>query len=586
MDVGSPPTAVVDPDRLQALAATGLLESGPEESFQRLGALARRLTGASAALISLVDRDRQHFKCCLGLPQPWAAEGGTPLSHSICQHALAGAEPLVIPDTAADPRLVGNRAVDELGAAAYLGIPLVGSGGHVLGSFCVINDRPRHWSADDVAIMADLAVSVMAEIELRELVRQREDMVAAEAASRLRAEGLLALSGVLGAAIDVDQVVGGVVSSAPLVAGAAFANVALELDEDDTLELRHGPHLDPSIGAQWPRVPRDHSTPLGAAVVTGSAQYLPDAPSIKASFPVGYDDAVAAGFRALAAVPIPGMAAAVGFAWTEPVDFTPTMTDTLGLVADLAGQALHRAGVYERERRIAQRLQHSLLPVELPAIPGVRLAWRHEAGSDGLDVGGDWYDVGRLDPDRWVLAVGDVVGRGLTAASVMGQLRNAFSALASNAVDLTRLVDRLDLVAADLDWRGFSTMVAVEYRVADRSLTVVSAGHPPPMVRRRDGRIERFEARGRPIGVAEGDDRIPLTGRLDPGDALVLYTDGLVERRSESIDEGLDRLAAELGRLPPGEPDALCSRLLTEVGLDRSDDVALLVLTVDDPIAP
>ena len=708
---------VHDPSRLAAVERTGLLDAGPQESFERIGSLARRLTGAPTALVSLVAADRQYFTCCLGLPEPWSEAGETPLTHSICQYVLDRNDPLVIPDTATDARLADNRAVDELGVAAYLGIPLVGSGGHVLGSFCVLDDRPRDWSADDVSVMTDLAASVMAEIELRQLVEEREQQAAAlarsesrlratmnglfifaglldvdgtlidantaalgaaglalddvvgrpfweaywwswdesvqrrlrhaieraaegelsrydvevrladdvfvpidfqlapliedgqvvrlipsglditqrkrfeqelqrmaevESAHRRRAEDLLELSRSLNAAVGTDEIAGVVATIGSKVAGSGFCNIGLVLDGGDELELRHGPELDSEIGESWPRVPLDTTSPLGAAVVTGASQLLSDPAEIRHRFPIGAADTAAAGFRALAAVPVPGNRAAVGFAWPDPVVFTPTVVDTLDLIADLTGQALPRGTVHERDRAVAERLQRSLLPAELPSIPGAEIASRYLAGAAGMEVGGDWYDVGELGPDRWVLAIGDVVGRGLNAASIMGQLRSSFTALAATSADITRLIDRLDLAAGELDESVFSTMVAVEYRCIDGAITAVSAGHPPPFIRRWDGRVEQIDGQGRPIGVSQGDDRIARSNRLGPGDLLVLYTDGLVERRGVSIDAGLGRLADALADVDRTAGVAeIADELIADLEPEPDDDVALLVLQVD-----
>ena len=707
---------VLDGDRLLALERTGLLDSGRQESFERLGALARRLVGAPIALVSLVARDRQQFLCSMGLAEPWASAGETPLTHSICKHALAGPDPLVIPDTATDERLIGNRAVDELGAGAYLGIPLVGPSGHVLGSFCVVDEHPRAWSTDDVAVMTDLAASVMAAIELREVLQVRERQAAeltrsesrlraimdglfifvglldtegtlleanaaaldaarltlddvvgrpfwdtywwswdeavqgqlqtaieraaagrvsrydvevrladdvllpidfqlaplvedgtvmglipsglditdrkrfehelhrmaeVETGHRRRAEDLLELSRSLNAAVGIDEITGIIASTGSKVAGSGFSNIGLLLEADQEIELRHGPELDLSISSAWPRVPLDTSSPLGAAIVTGSSQLLADPTAIERRFPLGAADAARAGYRAIAAVPVPGNKAAIGLAWPSPFEFTPTVVDTLDLIADMAGQALQRAALHERDRQVAERLQRSLLPAQLPSVPGTQIASRYIAGGPGLDVGGDWYDIGALSSNRWVLAVGDVVGRGLHAAAVMGQLRNAFMALAANASDIGRLVDRLDVVAEEADDETFSTMVAVEYHQTSGALTVLSAGHLPPFVRRRDGRVERLDGSGRPIGSRHGDERVALHSRLASGDLLVLYTDGLIERRSEPLDLGFGRLAAALADLDPtADAEATCDRLIDELGPASTDDVALLVMRV------
>ena len=156
-------------ERLAALRATGLLDTPPEASFDRLTRLATRLLGVPVALVSLVDADRQFFKSLVGLPEPWATQRQTPLSHSFCRHVAASGGPLVIPDAREHPLVRDNAAIAGLGVVAYLGIPLTTGEGHVLGSFCAIDTRPHPWTEAEVDTLRDLAASVMSEVGMRSL---------------------------------------------------------------------------------------------------------------------------------------------------------------------------------------------------------------------------------------------------------------------------------------------------------------------------------------------------------------------------------------------------------------------------------
>jgi signal transduction histidine kinase len=173
--------------RLAALRATALLDTPAEGAFDRLARLAARLLRAPVALVTLVDEDRQFFKSCIGLPEPWASRRETPLSHSFCQHAVARERPLVIEDARAHPLVHDNPAIQDLGVVAYAGIPLVTSDGVALGSFCVIDAVPRRWTEDDLATLTDLAAAVMTEIELRAAL-ERTEAARAEAAAATRAK--------------------------------------------------------------------------------------------------------------------------------------------------------------------------------------------------------------------------------------------------------------------------------------------------------------------------------------------------------------------------------------------------------------
>jgi len=160
--------------RLAALQRLGVLDTAPEKGFDRLARIACRMLRAPISLVSFVDRDRQFFKSCVGLPEPFASKQQTPLSHSFCQHVVGSGRPLIIEDARSNPLVRTNPAVEEMGIVAYAGIPLVTSAGQTVGSFCVIDHRPRAWSFDDIEALQEIAACVMQEIESRVLLRDSE----------------------------------------------------------------------------------------------------------------------------------------------------------------------------------------------------------------------------------------------------------------------------------------------------------------------------------------------------------------------------------------------------------------------------
>jgi hypothetical protein len=164
--------AARDPERVGALEATGLLDSDIDPAFDRHARLAAQVLNAPVALVSLVDADRQFFKSCLGLPEPWASERGTLLSHSFCQHAVASREPLIVDDAREHAVLRDNPAIRDMGVVAYAGIPLIDGEGNALGTLCVIDSQPRHWTSHQVQLLADLAASVVTEIALARQARE------------------------------------------------------------------------------------------------------------------------------------------------------------------------------------------------------------------------------------------------------------------------------------------------------------------------------------------------------------------------------------------------------------------------------
>jgi len=168
----APPTPVQDTARLGALHRTALLDTPSEQAFDRFTWLAATILKVPVALVSLVDHDRQFFKSCVGLPEPLASQRETPLSHSICQHVVTSRQPLIIPDARKHPIVHKIPAITDYNVVAYAGIPLITSDGHALGTLCVIDVQPRFWPETEIAILQELAVLVMTEIELRQQTQE------------------------------------------------------------------------------------------------------------------------------------------------------------------------------------------------------------------------------------------------------------------------------------------------------------------------------------------------------------------------------------------------------------------------------
>jgi two-component sensor histidine kinase len=161
-----------DAERLMALERTGLMDTPPDPRFDRLTRLTARTLGVPVVLVSLVDNERQFFKSAVGLAEPWDTCRQTPLSHSFCQYVVTRDMPLVIPDARANPLVADNLAIPDLGVAAYLGIPLRGRDGSVLGSLCAIDTSPRDWSDADIADLSDFAHLVEEQIFAQSRIHQ------------------------------------------------------------------------------------------------------------------------------------------------------------------------------------------------------------------------------------------------------------------------------------------------------------------------------------------------------------------------------------------------------------------------------
>jgi serine phosphatase RsbU (regulator of sigma subunit) len=251
-------------------------------------------------------------------------------------------------------------------------------------------------------------------------------------------------------------------------------------------------------------------------------------------------------------------------------------------------QARRRRKRYEEEHRVAITLQRSLL-TEIPQISCIDSAARYQAGSTGLEVGGDWYDVLQR-PDGIVhVSVGDVAGRGVAAAALMGQLRSAFRAYAYDHVSPGAIMWRL---MRHVDEDEMATAICITIDPSSGLLAYSSAGHPPPLLRDDgSGATVRLDlAQAPPLGFASPDAVIEAQLPLTPRSTLLAYTDGVIERRDRVIDEGIERLESAFRSADPAlSADALADKLIREVAevTAADDDIALLVMRVLDlPAGP
>ncbi|MFJ1809157.1 MULTISPECIES: SpoIIE family protein phosphatase [unclassified Streptomyces] len=232
-----------------------------------------------------------------------------------------------------------------------------------------------------------------------------------------------------------------------------------------------------------------------------------------------------------------------------------------------------------RQRETAVTLQRSLLPQELEEPDDLRIAATYQPGGTEAAVGGDWYDVITLGGGRTALVIGDVMGRGVRAAAVMGQLRTAVRAYARLDLPPHEILQLLDGLAAEIDANQIATCVYAIHDPNEGRLVYASAGHLPILVRDDSGTVLRAdEPTGPPLGTGgwmHASGSIPL----GPGSTAVLYTDGLVERRDEDLDEGIASLERALSGAT-GTPQVVCDRLVRSAGVtaDHDDDVAVLVL--------
>jgi len=229
---------------------------------------------------------------------------------------------------------------------------------------------------------------------------------------------------------------------------------------------------------------------------------------------------------------------------------------------------------------IGEMLQRSLLPDRLPQAPGIELAATHLPGAGDAELGADWWDVVAMPGGAVGVAIGDVAGRGAGAATLAATLRNGLRSNASDCAGPSDALRRLNRLVDD-SGREMSTLLFVVYDPATGALRGANAGHPPAIIRRANGRVQRWEAaRSLPLGVIAEAQYQEDAIRLVPGDALLLFTDGLIERRGLAVGAALERLE---GLVPAsGSADELRTAVLDGMlrGRDHDDDIAVLTLCV------
>jgi serine phosphatase RsbU (regulator of sigma subunit)/anti-sigma regulatory factor (Ser/Thr protein kinase) len=229
------------------------------------------------------------------------------------------------------------------------------------------------------------------------------------------------------------------------------------------------------------------------------------------------------------------------------------------------------------QHETARALQRSLLPQVLHEPDDLQVAVRYLPGANEADVGGDWYDVVPLGAGRTGIVIGDVMGRGVRAAAVMGQLRAAVRAYARLDLPPGEILELLDSLVADLDTNQIVTCCYAVFDPVECTVTYASAGHLPPFLVHPDGAVERLDLEiGAPLGAQSGV-FVEDVRSLEEGTFLALYTDGLVEGRDRDLDAGLGRLAVALGE-QDGTVDQRCEGVLHRMGAGGDDDVALLLV--------
>ena len=446
------------------------------------------------------------------------------------------------------------------------------------------HDLSEEWRSRTEAVQAEL------------FARTRE-VLTARAAEQASSRSLAALADVavqVAQAEDLHTLVEAVVGRGLAVLGAKGGAVAVR--HGDVLRLLVTPSLGAQTQVDYAELPIDSPLPAARSTVTASRILLPDRVAALA-----YDEQMAqviatTDCQAWAVLPLTSEAEVLGslaVGWVDAQHFTTSELEVLSGFAAQCSQALARIQAREAEQaaatdalRMSEALQRSLLTE--PAQPdGLHVVARYRPAAEQAQVGGDWYDSFVTSAGVTTLVVGDVVGHDREAAAVMGQIRNVARGIAYTLGEPPAVIlTQLDRALRDLDVDALATAVllAVEQTPAQategtHTLRWSNAGHPPPLLLHRDGRAELLTSDPELLlGVDADTSRTHQEVTLRPGARLLLYTDGLVERRTGSVDDGLAWLAGTVTTLAGHGIDELCDELLRLVAGHAEDDVVLLAL--------
>lgn len=567
-----PDLALLDDHHRRAeFARLGLTDGEVGRSTEGLTRLASRILGAEFAQVSLIDKE-QIAASTAGF-EVSGDERRSPLSDSLCGVCVASGAPLLIEDAPHHPWVAELPPVRVGRVRRYLGVPLMTSGGEAVGALCVYDGNKLPWPPDALDALADLAAAVVTEIELR----------AAAADLRAVADELTHLQNItarLSGAATIEAIAQVVVEGIVLLGRQGV--VGILSSGTDTLLTWPTPGLPPDLAPGLRTMSTDASTQISDAVRTGEEIVLQTSPEIAARYPGTLR--TYSSEKVLSALAVPGRAggevlAGLAIGYDREYAVGESQLAYAHVLADLLAHAVQRAHLYERERNAAQMLQLSLLPSLPGPLPGARPAVSYRP-ADHL-VGGDWYDVFGLPGDRIGIAVGDVVGHDLAAAAAMGRLQVALRAFATASSGPAEVLAALDGVASDSESR-LATVGYGEYDPATRTLRYACAGHLPPLVVADGEPRYLWQGRSVPLGFghyqrSEGSLTLPVAARL------LWCTDGLVERRGEDLDTGLDRLANTVRSLETSDIQEWCDEVVEALtaGQRLDDDIAVVCLQLD-----
>ena len=542
----------------------------------KVSAAVRARLDAAHVVISVLAADGRRFEQLAGgdaatqaaiMSAEWTVDSDAPGPRAVRDRTAVYLADLTAPDAG-----IGSTAVlpllTEVGALGYLGVWWAG---------------PREATAVDREYLRS-----MAETTSRALERAR--LREAKRREHARVEALAELTRLLAAALT-PEAIGEVVADRvrPAVGGADGLCLGVISEDGRRLVWITTAGYVGEVPGQLPDLRMDVPAAATDAARTGRPVIIRTPAEYEQRYPGPDTPAVAARGSSWLTWPLRAGTAPVGvigLMWRHPQQFEPGQLAFVAAVADLVAQAQVRARVYADEHALAAVLQRAIMPTTAAVIPGLEIGASYRQAGTTRQVGGDWYDAMALPGHRAYLAVGDVVGHGLTAAEDMTQLRNAGRTLAIAGYQPASILEELARVT---DWATSGKFATVAAAIIEPDVSVVTyatAGHPPILIRRaKTGTVEIPPPAEGPALCLPGDHDFPQytqgqTG-FDVGDIMLMYTDGLIERRGEDLEEGIARVAERLQAWQPGAPlGSFCDELIASLGAEpQLDDMCVLAVS-------
>jgi len=538
-----------------------------EETLQTAVRIVPELLGADRCFAATLDRGRTIVNAHHGYSEDELLEvksfAEDPDSLHILRQALDERRPVLVEDTASEPRMSAQEASGR-GIKSIAAIPLILLG-EEFGGLKVEFVRPRRFTPKDESLAQGIARQLSVALVnarrftllqgLRNFGLRIGGRISLEGVARESAEGASDLLSGDGAALYLMEV-----STNQLVAAATYGHTPapevyarIDASAEPWQGLQKGETV--LLSASGAGLPVDRTTPVAVA-----------------STPIIGPDGLIHG--------------AVAVFFNRSMNLSAEETEALRVLAAQSAMAIDKAQRMERQRRVARSLQEGLLTIDMPLVPGYQVGTVFEAASDEVDIGGDFYDVFDLGEGAFGIVVGDVSGKGAEAAAQTAQVKYVLRAFASrNQAPSSVLFHLNNALTKGFTEDRFATAIYAVLDSTTRTCQIALGGHPPPLVfHSRTGEVEEISIFGSILGAFPDVQFDQIVISLDPGDALVAYTDGLIETRNEDELFGIERARRAVARLAPGRDATQLARALFEEARrfgNVADDTAVLVAFCD-----